>query len=61
MTEFPPSLLLRDRRDTAIVLVTFAPPFFAPVTVKNQIEAFSEDVAIGSLSRFCESLKRIPA
>jgi len=44
---------------TGIVSVTFVPPFFAPVT--NQIESLFVDIAIGSLLRFRESLKRISA
>lgn len=58
MTEFPPSLLHRDRRDWYRARY-FCAAFLCSSYGKNQIESFSEDVAIGSLSRFRESLKRI--
>lgn len=58
-TESPPSLLYRDCRDWYHARY-FCAAFLCSSYGKNQIESFS-DVAIGSLSHFLESLKRIPA
>lgn len=56
MTEFPPSLLQRDRHDWYRARY-FCAVFLCSSYGKNQIESFSEDVAIGSLSR---GLKKNP-